>query len=425
MNSYFFATIALSALYATSFLPCSAQETILDSYIRQGFENNLALKQHELNYNRSLALLRQSKALFYPNVGFNARFSVADGGRTIDFPVGDLLNPAYSTLNQLTQSQKFPQVNNEQIYFLRPTEQQTMLTLEQPLFNGDIWFNYKIRKNLSEAAFIGIDIYRRELVQEIKTAYYDYLKTVKALDLFEQTLDVVRENLRVSESLYANDKVTVDAVYRSRAELSKVERQMAEAEKFHESARAYFNFLLNRSLESKIEVDIRNILIDSLLSNVNESIGLALSHREELKQTDAYLSASENNVRLTKYNHTPTLGLGVNYGIQGETYEFNDQSDFVIASLVMQWKLFHGMETRSRIQQATIEQQLLKERYDELQNQISMQVIDAWYGVQAAAKAVGAATVQSQSASKAFEIIRKKYTRARPACLSSSMYVQT
>lgn len=417
MAKRIFITLVSSIFLLGAILPCPAQENILDTYVIAGLENNLSLKQHELNYNKSLALLRQSKAQFYPKIGFNARFSLADGGRTIDFPVGDLLNPVYTTLNQLTHSQDFPQVNNEQIYFLRPTEQETMLTLHQPLFNSDVWFNYKIRKDLSEAAFIGIDIYKRELVKEIKTAYYNYLKTVKALELFDQTLQVVKENLRVSESLFANEKVTVDAVYRSRAELSKVERQLAEAGKFHESARAFFNFLLNKQLESYIKVDVSNILIDSILLTTNESTTLALTYREELKQTETYISASENNLRLKKFNQTPTLGLGVNYGIQGETYQFNDQSDFMVASLVMQWNLFHGMETRSGIQQAFIDQQILEKRYEELKNQITMQVIDAWYGVQAAAKAVNAATIQSQSASKAFEIVRKKYNQGQTSLL--------
>jgi len=394
-----------------------AQENVLENYIREGFQNNQALKQKQLNYNKSLAALNQSEALFYPNIGFNARYSMAEGGRTIDFPIGDLLNPVYSTLNQLTQSQQFSQVENEQIYFMRPTEQETMLSLYQPLFNSDIYFQYKIRKDLSNAAFIGIDLYKRELVKEIKTAYFNYLKTVKALELFDQTFDVVKENLRVSESLVANDKVTVDAVYRSRAELSKVERQMAEAEKFHESAKAYFNFLLNKSLESSIDIMLNNILIDSMLLNTEESIDIALTNREELMQIEEYLSASENSVRLNKFNHSPTLNLGVNYGIQGTTYEFNDKSDFLIASVVMQWKIFHGMETRSKIQQASIEQNILQEQNNELKNQISMQVIDAWFGEKAAATAVAAAKTQSYSATKAFEIIRKKYNQGQTSLL--------
>ncbi|MFC2102314.1 TolC family protein [Bacteroidota bacterium] len=394
-----------------------SQENLLENYIREGFQNNQALKQKQLNYNKSLAALNQSKALFYPNIGFNARYTVADGGRTIDFPIGDLLNPVYSTLNQLTQSQQFPSVDNEKIYFIRPTEQETMLSLYQPLFNSDIYFQYKIRKDLSDAAFIGIDLYKRELVKEIKTAYFNYLKTVKALELFEQTLDVVKENLRVSESLVANDKVTVDAVYRSRAELSKVERQMAEAEKFHESAKAYFNFLLNKPLESLIDITYNNILIDSVLFNTKEAINTALNQREELMQLGEYMSASENKVRLNKFNHTPTLNLGVNYGIQGTTYEFNDKADFLMASVVMQWKIFHGLETRSKIQQASIEQNILQEQNSELKNQISMQVIDAWYGEKAAATAVDAARTQSYSATKAFEIIRKKYNQGQTSLL--------
>ncbi len=414
-KSFHILTILIGSMLCPANL--HSQENVLENYIREGFQNNQALKQTQLNYNKSLAALNQSKALFYPNIGFNARYSIADGGRTIDFPIGDLLNPVYSTLNQLTQSQQFPQVENEQIYFLRPSEQETMLSLYQPLFNSDIYFQYKIHKDLSDAAFIGIDLYKRELVKEVKTAYFNFLKTVKALELFEQTLEVVKENLRVSESLVINDKVTADAVYRSRAELSKVERQMAEAEKFHESAKAYFNFLLNKPLESSIELMLNNILIDSLLSNQEESINLALNNREELLQLEEYLSASENAVRLNKFNHSPTLNLGVNYGIQGTTYEFNDQSDFLIASVVMQWKIFHGMETRSKIQQATIEQNILQEKNSELQNQISMQVIDAWYGEKAAAKAVTAARTQSYSATKAFEIIRKKYNQGQTSLL--------
>ncbi len=106
-----------------------SQESILESYIHEGFANNLALKQKQLNYNRSLQVLNQAKALFFPDLGFSARFTVADGGRSIDFPIGDLLNPVYSTLNQLTHSQQFPQVENQQVYFIRPTEQETKFSL--------------------------------------------------------------------------------------------------------------------------------------------------------------------------------------------------------------------------------------------------------------------------------------------------------
>ena len=84
------------------------QPTILESYVAEGLENNLALQRKQLGYEKSLAALKEAKGLFMPAVSFNATYTLAYGGRAIQFPIGDLLNPVYSTLNQLTESQNFP-----------------------------------------------------------------------------------------------------------------------------------------------------------------------------------------------------------------------------------------------------------------------------------------------------------------------------
>ena len=64
-----------------------------------------------------LAALDQARALYLPSLDLSARYTRANGGRTIDFPVGDLLNPVYATLNQITGSARFPAVQNQEINF--------------------------------------------------------------------------------------------------------------------------------------------------------------------------------------------------------------------------------------------------------------------------------------------------------------------
>jgi outer membrane protein len=390
-------------------LTASGQNEILENYIQTGFEQNLALQQKQLNYNQSLQVLNQAKALFFPDLGFSARYTVADGGRTIDFPVGDLMNPVYTTLNQLTQSQQFPQIENEKIYFVRPTEQETKLSLMQPLFHPEIFFNYKIQKALSNAANIDVSIYKRELVKEIKTAYYNYLKTVKAKKVFQQTLDVVQENVRVNESLYKNDKVTLDVVYRSRSELSKIEREIAEVEDLHARSRSYFNFLLNRSLDSDIIIMDEALLRFEEIPAETDAMAIAIRNREELQQLQAYQNASSNNLKRYKFHKAPTLGLAVDYGIQGEHYNFDPDADFVFASIVLQWDIFKGFENRSRIKEASIKQDILNKQYLESENQIKLQVTDSWYGVNTAKTAVETSVMEKESANKAFELISKRY----------------
>ncbi|WP_431211907.1 hypothetical protein ACQ86N_39985 [Puia sp. P3] len=82
--------------------------TILDQYIRLGLDSNLALHQRNFDLQRSRLDLKRARSLFYPQAGLSSQYTLANGGRTIDIPIGDLLNGAYSTLNQLTNSKKFP-----------------------------------------------------------------------------------------------------------------------------------------------------------------------------------------------------------------------------------------------------------------------------------------------------------------------------
>jgi outer membrane protein TolC len=48
---------------------------------------------------RRLAELDRARARYLPSLDFQSRYTRADGGRTIEFPLGDLLNPVYAALD--------------------------------------------------------------------------------------------------------------------------------------------------------------------------------------------------------------------------------------------------------------------------------------------------------------------------------------
>ena len=73
----------------------NAQNTTLQAYIKDGLENNLALQQKKDDYSKSIEVLREANGMFFPSVSLNARYTTAQGGRVIEFPVGDLLNGVY------------------------------------------------------------------------------------------------------------------------------------------------------------------------------------------------------------------------------------------------------------------------------------------------------------------------------------------
>jgi outer membrane protein TolC len=406
--------IFLSFMILMSYLP--AQNNVLEKYIQEGLQSNLTLKQKQSSYEKSIQVLKEAKGMFFPNLSFNARYSLADGGRIIDFPVGDMLNPVYSTLNQLTQTNQFPQIENESIPFLRPTEQETKLRLVQPLFNPQIYYNSKIKSELTNAEKADVESFKRQLVAEIKSAYFNFLKTIQILELASKTTDLLKENIRVNERLFANDKITIDNVYRSKAELSKLEQNIAEAVKFNKSSKAYFNFLLNKPLESDIEIsdEIKFSFIETELQNSQEN---AINNREELYMLKSYEKANDYNLKLNKYNKTPRLTAVVDYGFQGEKYNFTSDDDFIMASFVLSWDLFKGFQNRAKIQQATIDKQIIETQYDEAENRVKLEVFNLYYEVEAVEKAIIAAQQEKLSASKSFEIINKKYNEGQASLI--------
>lgn len=385
-----------------------AQTPVLDAYIKQGVENNQALKQQEYDYEKSLLALKEARGYYYPQLSINARATVAAGGRKIEFPVGDLLNPVYSTLNTLTNSSNFPQLENQEIDFIRPFEHETKISLVQPLFNPQIYYNSKIQKELSASKSVNRTIYERNLIAEIQSAYMNVMKANKAVELINETRKLVDENVRVNESLYKNDKVTIDNIYRSKAELSKLDQQLAIAQKNLDISKKYFNFLLNRDLDEEIIIDttLGEKIPDLPLVQETKSIA---SGRKEMEMISSYEKANELSTKMYKGDHLPTVALAADYGFQGSEYSFTDEDDFAMLSVVLKWDLFTGMRKKAKVQQAKIDRQILISRREEINKQLELQINTAYLDLIASQKAIEAAKEQRTAAEQAFHLINKKY----------------
>src|SRR4029079_19523558 len=105
-----------------------ALSEILDEYVRDALRSNLSLQSQSLEVERNLALLDAARGRFFPDISFAARYTRANGGREIDVPLGQMLNPIYSTLNDLLAAQgrtgSFPTVSDQTINFVREREQE-------------------------------------------------------------------------------------------------------------------------------------------------------------------------------------------------------------------------------------------------------------------------------------------------------------
>ncbi len=419
-NSYMYSSTLWIFLLLFILLPVGGQSVrVLDSYIMQGLENNLALKQKELNLENCLQALKEANGLFYPQVGVDAQYYSAKGGRSIDLPIGDLLNPVYSSLNQILegmgQQGGFPQISNQNIQFLPNDYHDTKVRVIVPLVNAEIFYNRKIKKEAIQYSQAELLVYKRELIKDIKTAYLQYLQSLKVVEAYNSAMELVSEAYRVNEKLVNNQMAGKEKIFRIEAEKSQVEAQLTKAENDQKTSAAYFNFLLNQPLQTPIVVD--SSMIEIKESQVTLVQPFELKNREELMQINSSLKQSEYFLKMKKSYIVPTISNITDLGYQGYYLSFRADQQYVMNTISFQWTLFNGFQNKSRIQQALIQSATIQNLLSETEQQIGLQEQLSRNNLESAMVARKANLESLNSSKEYFKVINRQYAEGQKSLL--------
>jgi outer membrane protein TolC len=72
-------------------LPIFGQKSVLDEYVATAFQQNITLQQKSIQVEKAMIALKTAQSLYQPSVAFQGGYQTGEGGRSIAFPVGDLL----------------------------------------------------------------------------------------------------------------------------------------------------------------------------------------------------------------------------------------------------------------------------------------------------------------------------------------------
>jgi outer membrane protein len=387
-------------------------DTVVDEYVTEGLRSNLALQTETLEVEKASAALTEARARFFPELSFEARYTRAEGGREIEIPLGSSLNPVYSTLNQMLQEQgqpaQFPTLTDQSVPFLRTREQDTRLVFRQPIFSAAIPAAVRAQRALLNSSNYRRMAIARGLRRDIALAYVDWLKSRNSVDIVASSEDLLRENLRVNQSLFDNGKITEDQVLRARSELLAVEQQKREVSNLANQARSYLNFLLNRDLLTSIEPTDPPSTETQTPSALELQWSAALDRRPEISQVEQLLKASQEQVSASRRNRWPTLSLGIDGGTQGEQYRFGSGYNFATASLLFTWKLFDAGADAARVREARAAERQLVLRQEEVAQQIRLEVQQAYDRLTTARDSLATAAARVDAARAAFRIASRK-----------------
>jgi outer membrane protein TolC len=345
---------------------------ILEKYIETGLKNNLVLQEKNISLANALNALKNANSLFFPSVDLKADYQSGDGGRSISFPIGDMLNPVYRTLNQLTSADAFPDINNVDVNFFPHNFYDLKVRTSLPLINSDLIYNRTIQKQQIKMQEYEVEIYKSELTRNIQVAYYNYLSAAKSIEIYDGALILARESKRINQSLLDNGKSLKAYVLRSESEIQGLEAKRTSSLQQMKNARMYFNFLLNSNPEEAIDtayiVSIDQNIVDQYL--LNEA---SINNRTELKALDQSASICQNVIKMNKAYWIPKINGYLDLGSQSGDWKFNDKSKYYFFGFQLDFPLFSAGRNRIRIKQSELDlkNQLINNTYTRNQIQLS------------------------------------------------------
>jgi outer membrane protein TolC len=344
--------------------PLQAQQ-ILETYIQEGLANNLVLKEKNASLEQSLLALKDAKSFFLPSMDFGASYTLAEGGRTIAFPVGDLLNPVYATLNKLTASSSFPQIENVSEQLLPNNFYDTRFRTTLPILNTDIKYQNQIRKEQVNWSSYQVDIYRATLIQDIRVAYFSFCAAHSSIEILKNTLQLVTQNLKDTRSLGESGKGLPAAVLRAESELEQVKSMLLEAENKTVNAAQYLNFLVNRPLEQSVPFEAIPLDLSQLDLMLTEDIQ---EQNPELRAMQSMESIQQTLLKSGKNYWVPKISTYADLGSQGFDWSFDSQSRYLMGGLSLSVPVFQGGRNQNQIQKNIIGLESIQ-RQKELVNQ--------------------------------------------------------
>lgn len=378
----------------------------LDTYIAQGLANNVVLQQKHIALDRAMQDLKEAKSLFLPSLNLNASYISGEGGRYFDFPVGDLVNPVYSTLNQFIGQERFPQIENVQAYLNPKNYYDAHVRASMPLLNTDIIHNQRIQQQAVQLQEFEVDIYQRELVKDIKVAYYNVLMAAQAVRSYTSAMQLLERNVEITRSLQRHGSGVPAQVLRAQAEHEHISAQLAQATNQLTNARRYFNFLLNVDLDAPVDerFDVRAALADT-----TTAVAADIGRREELQALRTAVGLRDSQTKLTSNYWVPKLSTFVDLGYQGLDWSTDQYADYYLFGVQLDVPLFNGGRNRYKHHRAQFDRDLAELTERNSTQQLLLGATQAQTDLATAQAVLRSANARNTSAISYFNLIEKGF----------------
>ncbi len=238
----------------------------------------------------------------------------------------------------------------------------TQLSLQQPIINLDMLQMRKVAEQQVQISSLQTKRTEEAVKMQVTQLFLQ-------LDFFYQVIDVVKNALTTTTSIYQFTKNRFDQGLMQKSDLLNVEVQVKNTEtRLNEIQSAIAQTSDQLSLMMNQPQGVIYKTMPASLNNVSEQVQLIPTERADLKAMQAGLNVYDIAIKGSKMSWLPRLNAFANYQLNDrKALGFTAGSYF--AGVQLSWDIMKGNQTKNKIATQTIEKAKLQEQYSARINQ--------------------------------------------------------
>ncbi len=210
---------------------------------------------------------------------------------------------------------------------------------------------------------------RNQLVQNVKSIYYDLYFVDRAIEITQKNTGILAEFVQIAETKYSVGTGLQQDVLRAQVEHSKMTDRLIKLQQKRETLEAQLNALLNRPANDPVgptaALSYREFPLDFA-----ELKAVADTARPLLQAWQATLRQSDQTVKLAKKEYFPDFSLAVAYTQREVLQSGMGGADFVSGMLSVKIPLYFGRKQRRQVEEKQLLKQSVADKYRNIQNQV-------------------------------------------------------
>ncbi|MBU1625807.1 TolC family protein [bacterium] len=342
-----------------------AQKITLEKAISIALKENLDLKEMSKRLSSSK---NEEKAAI--SEGFLPKADLVQSYSRIDNNSYKRANEALDFIEQSTPPGM--DINIEPFAFKETYS--TSIKVTQPIFNGTAIGAYNAMKAQRKGAEATYDEIKLEIIFAVKTLYYNILRSINAVTIFEQKVEATKGHLKRIERMMEVGVASRSDLVRWKLQLAKDEGDLTSAKIGVLNLKKQFNNLLDLPLETEYEFVEENIeqIVKNMKDRIAPEIEEPTNDHPLLLQKKFSIDASNASKFMALSGFMPSVNFSFNYGWrEDDDWQPDDYKKWKLG-LMFNIHLFHSGRNYFKLKSANDMLELSKIDYEKTLEKIKL-----------------------------------------------------